>query len=76
MHKYISRQSVAGTVNSTNSDFPEIGATVVACRRVLDRISFYKVLWVRRIRNGVVYELARRSHGFVSTLLERCLLMV
>ncbi|CAN0827458.1 Putative ribonuclease H protein At1g65750 [Linum grandiflorum] len=62
-------QPVAQAVNGTTSDISEFGIRVAQCRAILAEKSQFTVNWVRRNRNRVAHELARRSHSLTSTIL-------
>ncbi|CAN0906798.1 Uncharacterized mitochondrial protein AtMg00310 [Linum grandiflorum] len=61
-------QSVARAINGSEMDVSEFGTMVSACRRILDHQPSYTVSWIRRSRDGVAHELARRSRSLASTL--------
>ncbi|CAN0853040.1 Putative ribonuclease H protein At1g65750, partial [Linum grandiflorum] len=61
-------QPVVHAVNGTASDLSEFGVRVAECRAILAEKTQFTVSWVRRNRNGVAHELARRSHNLTSTV--------
>ncbi|CAN0875003.1 hypothetical protein LINGRAHAP2_LOCUS10569, partial [Linum grandiflorum] len=60
-----------GLVNGNNHeiDNPEFGSLAAKCRLLLHHHPFYKVSWIRRNSNRVVYELAWCSRGLAFTFL-------
>ncbi|CAN1266151.1 Putative ribonuclease H protein At1g65750 [Linum perenne] len=61
-------QSVVAAVNGSDTNISEFGRLVQLCKDVLAEEPYYRVCWIRRNRNVVAHELARRSRFIVSNI--------
>ncbi|KAJ9558242.1 hypothetical protein OSB04_012856 [Centaurea solstitialis] len=62
-------QTVVTALTASEEDCTEFGDIIRACKMVLDDMPYFKVNFVRRYRNEVAHELARRSQFFVEPVL-------
>ncbi|CAN1782702.1 Putative ribonuclease H protein At1g65750 [Linum perenne] len=62
----VDSQVVAAAVMGHDANATEFGAIITGCRRILQTNPGFRVCFVRRNRNAVAHELARRSFSFTS----------